>query len=196
MDAPQTIPGLLARAAEHWADHPAIAIEDSARTLSYRELWLAVQRTAAALIASGVEPQDRVALWAPNSADWVVVALGISSAGATLVPVNTRFKPGEAGYVLEKSRTKLLCTVSEFLGTCYFEQLRAQYGGARRAKCSKPCCAWTRRQSCNKRTLRTSKPRECLRTPDRAEFEDTPLFGCQVQLPASGPLTRRTCFST
>lgn len=130
MDAPQTIPGLLLRAAEVWPEHNAVVSEDGARTLSYAELWRAVQRTAAALIAAGVEPRDRVALWAPNSVDWVTFALGITSCGATLVPINTRFKAGEAGYVLEKSRAKLLCTVSEFLGTRYFEQLRAQYAGA------------------------------------------------------------------
>jgi HIP---CoA ligase len=128
MDAPQTIPRTLACAAEQLAEHPAI--EDAAHTLSYRELWLAVQRTAAALIASGVQLGDRVALWAPNSADWIVLALGISSAGATLVPINTRFKAHEAGYVLAKSRAKLLCTVSEFLGTRYLDQLRAEHGGA------------------------------------------------------------------
>lgn len=128
MDVPQTIPRTLARAAELLAEHPAI--EEAARTLSYRELWLIVQRTAAALIGAGVLPGDRVALWAPNSADWIVLALGISSAGATLVPINTRFKAHEAGYVLAKSRAKLLCTVSEFLGTRYFEQLRAEHGGA------------------------------------------------------------------
>lgn len=128
MDAPQTIPRTLARVAQQLAEHPAI--EEAARTLSYRELWLAVQRTAAALIGSGINPGDRVALWAPNSADWIVLALGITSAGATLVPINTRFKAREAGFVLAKSRAKLLCTVSEFLGTRYFEQLRAEYGGA------------------------------------------------------------------
>jgi acyl-CoA synthetase (AMP-forming)/AMP-acid ligase II len=128
MDAPQTIPRILARAAEQLAEHPAI--EEAARTLSYRELWLAVQRTAAALIGSGVQPGDRVALWAPNSADWIVLALATSSAGATLVPINTRFKAHEAGYVLAKSRAKLLCTVTEFLGTRYLEQLRTEHGGA------------------------------------------------------------------
>jgi HIP---CoA ligase len=127
MSALQTIPRLLARAAEQWPEQSAI--EDGARTLSYAALWREVQRTAAALIAAGVEPEDRVALWAPNSADWVVLALGITSAGATLVPINTRFKAQEAGYVLEKSRAKLLCTVPELLGMRYLEQLRAAYGG-------------------------------------------------------------------
>lgn len=130
MDAPKTIPRLLMRAAEAWPEQVAVVSEDGARTLSYRELWRAVQRTAAALMAAGIAPRDRVALWAPNSVDWIVFALGITSCGATLVPINTRFKAAEAGYVLEKSRTKLLCTVSEFLGTRYLEQLRAEYGGA------------------------------------------------------------------
>jgi HIP---CoA ligase len=130
MDIPETIPRLLSRAAAAWPEQTAIVSEDGAHTLSYRELWRAVQRTAAALMAAGVESHDRVAIWAPNSVDWIVSALGITSCGATLVPINTRFKAAEAGYVLEKSRCKLLCTVEEFLGTRYFEQLRAENGGA------------------------------------------------------------------
>ena len=46
---------------------------------------------------SGIEPGDRVAIWAPNCTEWVIAALGISAAGAVIVPPNTRFKGGEAG---------------------------------------------------------------------------------------------------
>jgi acyl-CoA synthetase (AMP-forming)/AMP-acid ligase II len=77
-----------------------------------------------ALIAAGVDPGDRVGLWAPNSARWVLAALGVLGAGAVLVPLNTRFKGPEAAYVLRRSGAKLLYTVRGFLGVDYPELLR------------------------------------------------------------------------
>ena len=54
---------------------------------------------------------DRVAIWAPNCAEWVVAALGSLGAGAVLVTLNTRFKGGEAAYILRASGATPLCTV-------------------------------------------------------------------------------------
>jgi acyl-CoA synthetase (AMP-forming)/AMP-acid ligase II len=112
-----TIPRTVARAAERFGDRPAL--EDGERCLSFRELAAEGARAARAFLAAAVEPGDRVAIWAPNVAEWVVAAIGLQSAGAALVPLNTRFKAAEAGYVLRRSRARLLCTVGEFLGTDY-----------------------------------------------------------------------------
>ena len=72
-----------------------------------------------ALMASGVSAGDRVALWAPNCAEWVVAALGVLGAGAVLVTLNTRFKGGEAAYILRASGARTLLTVQGFLGVDY-----------------------------------------------------------------------------
>ena len=63
---------------------------------------------ARAFIAAGVEPGDRVAIWAPNIAEWVVAAIGLQSAGAILVTLSTRWKGAEAGFALRKSGAKIL----------------------------------------------------------------------------------------
>ena len=70
-------------------------------------------------MASGIERGDRVAVWAPNSLEWIVAALGVTTAGGVLVPVNTRFKGAEAAYVLARSGARLLFTVRGFLDTDY-----------------------------------------------------------------------------
>ena len=93
--------------------------------LTYAELFDEARTFAAALVASGVEPGDRVAIWAFNSAEWVVAALGLWQAGAVLVPINTRFKGGEAADILPRSRARVLVTVTDFLGTDYVAMLRA-----------------------------------------------------------------------
>jgi acyl-CoA synthetase (AMP-forming)/AMP-acid ligase II len=69
------------------------------------------------MMAAGVGPGDRVAIWAPNGLGWIVAALGAQSAGAALVPINTRFKGAEAGYVLAASKAAVLVTTVGFLDT-------------------------------------------------------------------------------
>ena len=105
------------------ADHPRFpdleAIIDGDRRITYPELAeLAVASTRAAM-AAGLQPGDRAAVWAPNSADWIVAALGILGAGGVLVTLNTRFKGTEAAYVLGQAGARLLFTVNGFLDVDY-----------------------------------------------------------------------------
>jgi HIP---CoA ligase len=118
-----TIPGLLAATVARHGDRPAVV--DGDRRLSYAELAARARDFAGALVASGVEAGDRVALWAPNSPEWIAAVLGLFQAGAVLVPVNTRFKGVEAADILARSRTRALVTVTDFLGTDYLALLEA-----------------------------------------------------------------------
>ncbi|MDK0521391.1 FadD3 family acyl-CoA ligase [Streptomyces sp. ML-6] len=117
-----SIPGLVRAAARRYGDREAV-VEGRTR-ISYAELGERVERAAAACLASGVAPGDRVAIWAPNGLDWIVSALGAVTAGAVLVPLNTRFKGTEAAYVLQRSRARLLFVTGTFLGTSYVASLR------------------------------------------------------------------------
>jgi HIP---CoA ligase len=103
----------LAVAAERFGGHPAV--EDEESTLSYSELLEMSRNFGAALVSSDVGPGDRVAIWAPNCAEWIVALLGLSGAGAVLVPINTRFKGFEAAELLSRSRARVLVTVTGFL---------------------------------------------------------------------------------
>ncbi len=123
-----TIPELLRFAAQEYADGEAI--NDGDTVFSFEALGQKVKQTTRAMMAAGVEPGDRVAIWAPNVWEWVVAALGIHCAGGVLVPINTRFKGVEALYVLNKSRARLLLTVEGFLGNDYVRMLRESGGGA------------------------------------------------------------------
>ncbi|WP_106972442.1 FadD3 family acyl-CoA ligase [Streptomyces yerevanensis] len=117
-----SIPGLVRAAADRYGD--AEAVVEGRTRISYAELGARVERAAAACVANGVQAGDRVAIWAPNSLDWIVSALGAVSAGAVLVPLNTRFKGAEAAYVLARSRARLLFVTGTFLGTSYVASLR------------------------------------------------------------------------
>jgi len=117
-----SIPALVADSARAFGDR--IAVVDGAVSLTFAELADAAREFAAALVAEGVEPGERVAIWSFNSVEWIVAVLGIFEAGAALVPINTRFKGVEAADILVRSRARVLVSTTDFLGTDYVAMLR------------------------------------------------------------------------
>jgi acyl-CoA synthetase (AMP-forming)/AMP-acid ligase II len=107
----------------------AEALVEADMRLTYAQLDKAVSVVAAASIGAGLVKGDRVALWAPNSALWVIAALGLQRAGGVLVPLNTRFLGEEAAFILQKSQAKLLFTTTDFLGRDYPASLAEAAGG-------------------------------------------------------------------
>ncbi|MFA3878015.1 AMP-binding protein [Streptomyces sp. MMCC 100] len=116
-----SIPNAIRRAADRFGD--AAAVIDGTHRWSFRELAERMTRAVRAALALGIGPGDRVGLCAPNSAEWIVAALGVQGAGGIVVPLNTRFKPAELAYVLRASAAKALFA-ADFLGTDYVAELR------------------------------------------------------------------------
>lgn len=112
-----TLPAFIDRAAELYGDDPAI--EEPGRTLSFVALREAQRRFARALIATGVGPGDRVMIWAPNCAEWIIAALGIASAGAIMIPASTRFKAAEIEDLATRGGARVIVSVGTFLGADY-----------------------------------------------------------------------------
>jgi acyl-CoA synthetase (AMP-forming)/AMP-acid ligase II len=117
-----TIPRMVRASAERFG--LADAIVDGERRLSFADVEHDMLAVARGLIATGVEPGDRVALWAPNSAVWITAALGVLAARALLVPLNTRLKGEEASYILAKTDTRVLFAADGFLGNDYVGSIR------------------------------------------------------------------------
>jgi acyl-CoA synthetase (AMP-forming)/AMP-acid ligase II len=111
----ETIPAAVAASIAARSD--AEAVVEPGRRVTYRELGELVATSTRAMMALGVEPGDRVAIWAPNGLGWIVAALGAQCAGAAIVPINTRFKGEEAAYVLSASKSASLVTTVGFLDT-------------------------------------------------------------------------------
>ncbi len=120
---PTSIPAALARSAR---DHgQRIAIEEGELKITYGELERLSRVAGRALLALGLDPGERVAIWAPNGYQWLVAALGSLMAGAVLVPLSTRMKGAEAADILRRSGTSMLFSIGEFLGS-YYPDLLAQ----------------------------------------------------------------------
>ena len=110
----ETIPDMVLSTADRFGD--AEAVVDGDLRLTFTELASRVRRAAGAFAEAGIEPGDRVAIWAPNSARWIVAGFGLLTAGATLVPVNTRFKEPEATDIIHRSGARLVLVQPGFLG--------------------------------------------------------------------------------
>jgi len=120
----ETIPAMVLAGAAAFGDRTAL--EEGDTRLSYAALAETALRSARGFMAAGVERGDRVGIWAPNVSEWILAALGIHFAGGVLVPLNTRYKAAEVGYVLRKSRARLLVTVGDFLGSNYADSLEGE----------------------------------------------------------------------
>src|SRR6266566_9036576 len=124
-----TIPAAIAGAAGKFGDGPALA-EPGGPRISYHQLHRHTTTVTRALIAEGVAAGDRVAIWSPNTHHWVLAAFGALSAGATLVPVSTRFTGPEALDVITRSGASVLIVADRFLGADRFAALRTAANAA------------------------------------------------------------------
>ncbi len=118
-----TLPGLVQDAAARFGGAEAVVDRNgpggTVTRWSFDRLADEVATATRAVMANGIERGDRIAVWAPNCAEWIVAALGAVGAGAVLVPLNTRYKGAEAAYILRTSGARILFTVQGFLGTDY-----------------------------------------------------------------------------
>jgi HIP---CoA ligase len=123
LPGPQTLPAVLRAAAETFGDHPAYV--EGARTLSFSELLDDVRAVARGYLAHGLEPGERVCVWAPNSIEWVLAALAVSYAGGTLVPVNSRYTGHEVADIVDRTGARIVVVADGFLGRTQIADLLA-----------------------------------------------------------------------
>jgi acyl-CoA synthetase (AMP-forming)/AMP-acid ligase II len=120
-----TIPAAVINAAEEFGEAEAVVDPRHNVRLTWTELHERVRTVAGALIADGVQPGDRVALCSPNTHHWIEAALGTLYAGATLVPINTRFTGPEMLDIIERSKARALFVADRFLGVDRLAELTA-----------------------------------------------------------------------
>ncbi len=87
--------------------------------LTYAELDRQVDELARGLMAAGLERGDRLALWAPNRAEWVLTQYATAKAGVVLVNVNPAYRASELRYVLEQSGARMLVSAREHRSSDY-----------------------------------------------------------------------------
>ena len=128
----ESTPAALRRAAETWPEREAIAdVQPGQDTRwTWSQLLDEVRRFAAGLVARGVTPGDRVVIWAPNTRHWVVAALGVQFAGATMVPANTRYTGSETLEIIQRTGAVAAVVAGAFLGSERIADLADAAGAA------------------------------------------------------------------
>jgi fatty-acyl-CoA synthase len=116
-----TLPSMLADVARRHATGEALIFRD--RRLTYADLAGEVERSARALLALGVEPDDKVALWMPNRPEWLLLQHAVAWIGAVLVAVNIRHRTHELDYVLRQSDATTLVLQDHAGPVDYLERL-------------------------------------------------------------------------
>ena len=89
-------------AAQSWGDREALCFED--RRWSFAEFSRAVDQCAKGLIAIGVAPGERVAVWMVNRPEWLLLMYAVARVGAVIVPLNTRYRSEDVAYAAAQSR--------------------------------------------------------------------------------------------
>lgn len=116
-----TLGDLLDRQAEAFPDRPAVTVDDRSKDLlttwTYAMLRADADRLARGLIAWGVAAGDRVAVMAPNCAEWVLLEYALAKVGAVLVTVNPALKRSELAYVLTQGQVSGLFAVTGYRGS-------------------------------------------------------------------------------
>ncbi|MDH3791192.1 MAG: AMP-binding protein, partial [Rhodospirillales bacterium] len=119
-----TVGALFDRTAERWPDNTALVVRHQNVRWTYRELRREVDALAAGLLAVGLAPGDRLGIWSPNNAEWIVTQFATAKAGVVLVNINPAYRLPEVRYALTKTGCKALVTAAAFKTSNYIEMLR------------------------------------------------------------------------
>ena len=115
----ETIGANLRRIAATCPDREALVDVPTSRRWTYAGLDLDTDGLAQGLIAAGIEAGDRVGIWAPNCAGWVLLQYATAKAGIVLVNINPAYRSSELGYALRQSGVRLLVSAESFKTSDY-----------------------------------------------------------------------------
>jgi fatty-acyl-CoA synthase len=121
----ETIGANFDRAVARWGDRSALVVRQQGVRWSYRELGEKVDAFAAGLVALGLQPGERVGIWSPNNAEWVITQFATAKAGLILVNINPAYRLSELEYALNKVGCRALITATSFKNSDYVGMVNA-----------------------------------------------------------------------
>jgi fatty-acyl-CoA synthase len=129
----ETIGAHFDRTVARWADRPALIARQQGIHWTWRELGERVDAFAAGLIALGLRPGERIGIWSPNNAEWVVTQFATAKAGLILVNINPAYRLVELEYALNKVGCRALVTATSFKTSDYVGMVNTLAPELRRA---------------------------------------------------------------
>jgi fatty-acyl-CoA synthase len=125
----ETIGENLERAVRRFGDREALVVRHQNVRLTYAELDERVNALARGLLAAGLRKGDRLGIWAPNCAEWVLVQFATAKAGVILVNVNPAYRTTELEYALRQSGCRMLVAARAFKTSDYAAMIDEVRGG-------------------------------------------------------------------
>lgn len=121
----ETIGQALDRAAAAWGSREALVVRHQRVRWTYAELKQRADALAAGFLSLGLEPGDRVGIWAPNCAEWTVTQFATAKAGLILVNINPAYRVSELEFAVNKVGCKALVTAASFKTSNYLGMLES-----------------------------------------------------------------------
>ncbi|HZI38443.1 MAG TPA: AMP-binding protein [Acidimicrobiia bacterium] len=128
----ETIGENLDRTAARVPDNLALVSRHQNRRYTYAEFNAAVDEVARGLLALGLEVGDRIGIWSPNYAEWVLVQYATAKVGVILVNINPAYRTSELAYVLNQSGCRMLIAAPSFKTSNYeamIDEVRPELAG-------------------------------------------------------------------
>ena len=120
----ETVGANFDKTAARFGERPALIVREQGVRWSYAELKEQIDAFAAGLLALGLRPGDRVGIWSPNNAEWVVTQFATAKAGLIMVNINPAYRVVELEYALKKVGCRALILATRFKSSDYMEMLR------------------------------------------------------------------------
>ena len=119
-----TVGQLFDTTVARWPDNEALVVRHQDIRWTWRQLQQEVDAMATGLIALGLQPGDRLGIWSPNNAEWIVTQFASAKAGLILVNVNPAYRLPELEYALNKVGCKALITAARYKSSDYVAMLQ------------------------------------------------------------------------
>ena len=120
----QTIPALLADTVARFGERPAVLFREQGVRWTWREFALQVDELAAGLLGLGLQRGDRLGIWSPNRAEWLVTQFATARIGVILVNINPAYRLSELEYALNVSGCRAIVTAERLKTSMYLQMLR------------------------------------------------------------------------
>jgi len=127
----RTLGQLVDEAAARWGEREALCFEG--RRWNWRDFRVETDAVAKGLMALGVEPGERVAVWMTNRPEWLWLMFALGKIGACIVPLNTRYRTDDVAYTVTQSRSATLITLDRSGPVDYQGMLAASMPSVARA---------------------------------------------------------------
>ena len=122
--SPLTVAQFLQETVQRFADRPAVVLREQGLRWTWAQFQAEVDALASGFLALGLQPGDRVGIWSPNRAEWVVTQFATARAGLVLVNINPAYRVAELEYALNTAGCRALVTAEQLKTSDYLAMLQ------------------------------------------------------------------------